>query len=371
VPFRTRGNAALCLRIEIADNSVGKVKQIILEEIKRGAHLSFKNTNPGVVFYEGETIPPLLERFSKKAIQNIVIINEALKIARLVGAEIYAFKNPRGVIGALAAIGALLENDHTYELIAYRTPENYGKQRRLDINSVIKMNSITTPNTFCNLDGDRILITPHGPDPILYGIRGDTAEVVYTAHSMVTALEPIERWVIFRSNQGTDMHLQFLNSISQVRPYLSVILNGEVANKPKTISGGHVIVKIKDRTDSIDCAAYEPTGEFREVIKRPLTINLEKIEILKLAPLVEKSNPKCTRCGKSMTSAGKNKGFKCKKCGLKLTEIEKPTFEIPRNIAEKLYLPPPRAHRHLTRPKERINKIAKKPETLFTPWHYP
>ncbi|MEM2146146.1 MAG: tRNA(Ile)(2)-agmatinylcytidine synthase [Candidatus Jordarchaeaceae archaeon] len=391
VPFRTRGNAALCLRIKIADNSVNKVKQIILEEIKRGAHLSFKNTNPGVVFYEGDIIPYLLEKFSKKAIQNIVIINEALKIANNVGAEIHTFKNPRGVIGALAAIGTPLENDHTYELIAYRMPENYGKERRLDIDSVRKMNSITTPNTFCNLDGDRILITPHGPDPILYGIRGDTAEVVYAAHSMVTALEPIERWVIFRSNQGTDMHLRFLNNISQVRPYLSVILNGEVANKPKTISGGHVIVQIKDRTGNIDCAAYEPTGEFREVIKRlipgdmvrvyggvrpasslhPLTINLEKIEILKLAPLLVKSNPKCTKCGKRMTSAGKNKGFKCKKCGLKLTEIEKSTFEIHRNIAERLYIPPPRAHRHLTRPKERINKLAKKPETLFTPWHYP
>lgn len=391
VPFRTRGNAALCLRIEIDGSFENKVKQIILEEIERGAHLSFKNTNPGVVFYEGETIPPILEKFSKKAMQNIVIINEALKMAETVGAGICTFKNARGVIGALAAIGTLLKNDHTYELITYRTPENYGKRRNLDINSIRNMDSITAPNTFCNLDNGRILITPHGADPILYGIRGDSAEIVYAAHKMVIPIEPIERWVIFRSNQGTDMHLQFLASISQVRPYLSVILDGEVSNKPKTISGGHVIVQIKDNTGSIDCAAYEPTGEFREVIKslipgdrvrvyggvrpasslHPLTVNLEKMEILKLAPLVANSNPKCTKCGKRMTSAGKNKGFKCKKCKLKLTDIEKSTFEISRNIAEKLYLPPPRAHRHLTRPKERINKLAKKSETMFKPWHYP
>ncbi|MEM3526618.1 MAG: OB-fold nucleic acid binding domain-containing protein, partial [Candidatus Jordarchaeaceae archaeon] len=209
--------------------------------------------------------------------------------------------------------------------------------------------------------------------------------------NMIISLEPIERWVIFRSNQGTDMHLRLLDSISQVRPYLSVILNGEVSSRPKTVSGGHVIVQIKDQTGSIDCAAYEPTGEFREVVRslipgdlvrvyggvrppsslHPITINLEKIEILKLAPLLVKSNPKCTRCGKRMTSAGKNKGFKCKKCGLKLTEIRKSTLEIPRNIAEKLYLPPPRAHRHLTRPKERIDKLAKKSENMFMPWHYP
>nr|MDO8080610.1 tRNA(Ile)(2)-agmatinylcytidine synthase [Candidatus Freyarchaeota archaeon] len=391
VPFRTRGNAALCLRVKIDDDFENRVKQIVLEEIERGADLSFKNTNSGVAFYEGEAIPDMLEKFSKKAMQNIVIINEALKIAETVGAEICTFKNARGVIGALAAVGTLLENDHTYELTTYRTPENYGKPRKLDIDSVRNMDSATSPNTFCNIDDGRILITPHGPDPILYGIRGDTAEVVYAAHNMVTSLEPIERWVIFRSNQGTDMHLRFLPSISQVRPYLSVILNGEVSNRSKTISGGHVIMQIKDHTGNIDCAAYEPTGAFREVIKNlipgdlvrvyggvrpasslhPLTINLEKIEILKLAPLIVKFNPKCTKCGKRMTSAGKNKGFKCKKCGLKLTEIEKSTFEISRNIAEKLYLPPARAHRHLTRPKERINKLTKKSETMFAPWHNP
>ncbi|WXG40730.1 MAG: tRNA(Ile)(2)-agmatinylcytidine synthase [Candidatus Freyarchaeum deiterrae] len=391
VPFRTRGNAALCLRIKIENDLENRVKQVVLEEIEKRADLSFKNTNPGVVFYEGETIPSILEKFSMKTMQNIVIINDALKIAEDIGAETCTFKNARGVIGALAAIGALLENDHTYELITYRKPENYGKPRKLDINSVRNMNSATSPNTFCNIDNERILITPHGPDPILYGIRGDTAEVVYAAHNMVTPLEPIERWIIFRSNQGTDMHLRFLQSISQVRPYLSVILNGEVSNRPKTIPGGHVIVQIKDHTGKVDCAAYEPTGEFREVIKNlipgdmvrayggvrpasslhPLTINLEKLEILKLAPLVVKLNPKCTQCGKSMTSAGKNKGFKCKKCGLKLTEIKKSTLEMPRNIAEKLYLTPPRAHRHLTRPKERINKVMKRSETMFTPWHYP
>ena len=391
VPFRTRGNAALCLRIKVDDDLEKTVKQIVLKEIEKGADLSFRNTNPGVAFYEGKTVPDLLKKFSKKVIQDIVIVNEALKIAETVGAEIRTFKNARGVIGALAAIGTLLENDHTYELITYRTPEHYGKPRKLDAKSVRNMDSTTSPNTFCNLDDERILIMPHGPDPILYGVRGNTAEIVYAAKNMVNSLEPIERWVIFRTNQGTDMHLRFIPSISQVRPYLSVILNGEVSSAPKTIAGGHVIIQIKDHTGKIDCAAYEPTGGFREVVKNlipgdrvrvyggvrpasslhPITINLEKLEILKLAPLVVKFNPKCPKCGKRMKSAGKNKGFKCKKCGLKLKEIEKSTLEVSRNIIEKLYLPPPRAHRHLTRPIERINIVTKKSETMFTPWHCP
>lgn len=391
VPFRTRGNAALCLRIKIDNDLENKVKQIVLNEIKRGAELAFKNTNPGIVFYKGKTVPDIITKFSKKTIQDIVMIDKALKIAKNVGAEIFTFKNARGIIGALAAIGTLLDNDHTYELITYRTPENCGKPRKLDIKSVRNMDSNTSPNTFCNLDDGRILITPHGPDPILYGVRGNSAEIVYAANSMVKSLEPIERWVIYRTNQGTDAHLRFFPSISQVRPYSCVIINGIVSSKHKTISGGHVIIQIKDHTGVIDCAAYEPTGEFREIIKNlipgdlirvyggvrpassyhPITINLEKIEILKLATLEVKFNPKCPQCGKSMTSAGKNKGFKCKKCGLKLKEAEKTTLKISRNITEKLYLPPPRAHRHLTRPLERINKATKKSETMFTPWHYP
>ena len=54
----------------------------------------------------------------------------------------------------------------------------------------------------------RVIITPRGPDPILLGIRGETPEIVKKAFEMVNPLEPVERWVIFRSNQGTDAHLK-------------------------------------------------------------------------------------------------------------------------------------------------------------------
>ena len=43
------------------------------------------------------------------------------------------------------------------------------------------------------------------------------------------------------------------------------------------------------------------------------TFNIEKFQVMELND-VEFVNPVC-ECGKRMTSAGKNKGFKCKKCG--------------------------------------------------------
>ena len=45
------------------------------------------------------------------------------------------------------------------------------------------MDKQTQPYTFNNVDiaKGRVIITPRGPDPILLGIRGETAEIVKSA----------------------------------------------------------------------------------------------------------------------------------------------------------------------------------------------
>ena len=85
-----------------------------------------------------------------------------------------------------------------------------GTKRRVDEASIFEMEKLTAPYTFNNVDAEkgRVIITPRGPDPILFGIRGETPEVVKKAYEIVKPLEPVERWVIFRSNQGTDAHLR-------------------------------------------------------------------------------------------------------------------------------------------------------------------
>ena len=133
-----------------------------------------------------------------------------MALIKKLGAEAAGFNSCRGIIGALAAIGETLDGDYTYELIAYRTPENLGTKRRVDEASIFEMDKLTQPYTFNNVDSEkgRVIITPRGPDPILFGIRGETAEIVKKAYELVKPLEPVERWVIFRSNQGTDAHLK-------------------------------------------------------------------------------------------------------------------------------------------------------------------
>ena len=61
-----------------------------------------------------------------------------------------------------------------------------------------------------------------------------------------------------------------------------------------------------------------------------------------------------------MKSKGKGQGFQCIRCGKKASK--KITIEISRNIKKQLYLPKISAHRHLTRPSQRIgmqNKSSK------------
>jgi len=374
--LKTRGNCAVALNVEVEEQKIPGVKNIVLKTVEELAELDHDTTNPGVVFYQSEKIPVKLKAFSKKVIQDTVTIEEADALARDIGAEVHKFKLGRGIIGGLAAIGNTLEKDWTFELIAYRVPEKWGSKRRIDAASVVEMNSKTFPETFDNLDqsSGEIRITPHTPCPILYGIRGESAEVTMKAQKFVKEMEPIERIVIYKTNQGTDEHLRRAR-ISEARPNWSVIVYGEVCEKPRVILGGHVIFKICDGTGKIDCAAYEPTRQFREVVKKldvgdkvrayggmkekpelPLTINLEKIAILKLAPALKKINPICKICGRRMKSEGKGKGYSCKKCKIRLPPKAAKILKMPRDVTVGAFEVPPRARRHLAKPLIRVKQ---------------
>jgi len=115
----------------------------------------------------------------------------------------------------------------------------------------------------------------------------------------------------------------------------------------------------------MDIAGYDPSGSFKEVVKQlipgdivrvsggvklvegNLTLNLEKLETLKLITKIS-GNPVCPRCKKSMKSEGRGKGYQCKKCGFKASTMG--SRELQRGLVEGIYLPPPRAMRHLTKP---------------------
>lgn len=376
--YKTRGNCSVSLRVEAEEDMIPEIKKIVLDRVEELAELHIEETTPGVAFYEGEKIPEDLVDYSMRVVREVLTREEAKGMAEKVGAELHGFREGRGIIGALASIGHPLEDDSTYELIAYRTEENRGTPRRIVEESVERMNEETYPETFDNLDLEtgEIRITPHTPGPILYGIRSETPEAAFRAREMVEAEEPIERELLFKTNQATDEHLVECE-IEGVKPYRSVIVRGEVIEEPYTITGGHVFFSIRDSTGEIRCAAFEPTRRFRNVVRKlvrgdevrvfggvkeksavPLTVNLEKIEILGLEASKEIKNPPCLECGNRMESAGKDKGFECGKCGRRLPQSAQVELEVDRGLEEKTYEVPPRARRHLAKPlvRERKNK---------------
>ncbi len=395
IPWKTRGNGALCLRIKYPEKKEEIIKENVIACVEEKADLKARGTNPGIVFLKSNSIPKEVKAFARNTITGIVSLKDALKLLKKFEAEALGFKNGRGIIGGLAAVGETLEGDHTYELIAYRLPENYGLRRQVDENSIFEMDKATAPYTFNNVDWKkgRIIITPRGPDPILFGIRGENAEIVKKAFRMVKTFEPIERWVIFRTNQGTDAHLKRVRNLREVKPYHPVIVRGFVASESKTIPRRHILFSLKDEEGKVDCAAYEPTGFLRHAARKliigdyievyggvrapssahPLTVNLEKIRVLKFAPKIMYRNPPCPKCGKRMKSMGKEKGFRCEKCGLKDRNIQKVEIRLKRTLKRSLYITSPRSQRHLTKPLRRygLEKHRKSIVKLVNGWHFP
>ncbi len=361
--FKTRGNGGVSFKIE-NDDKANLAKEIVLDEVEKLSMFDCENTNPGVIFYDGE-ITKEMQDYAFRAIYEFITIDEAEKFGSSVGCEIHKFKKGRGIIGSIAAISLPL-SDYTFELLTYRAPENYGTKRQIDYDSVYEMDKETFPDTFENIDyGENyIAIEPKTPCPVLYGIRSNTVESLMYAKEIVKVGEPIVDSCIFKTNQHTDMHIQKTLDISSMKQFGCYEVIGEVKNKPKVIDGGHMFFYIVDMSGEIECGAYEPTKNFRNTVSdlRPgdiirvfggigeqNTFNIEKFQVVKLND-VEYKNPIC-ECGKRMTSAGKNKGFKCKKCGHKIESNEKVPIKIDRNLKNNLfYETPVSARRHLSKP---------------------
>ena len=99
-------------------------------------------------------------------------------------------------------------------------------------------------------------------------------------------------------------------------------------------------------------------GGIRKATKtHPRILNLEFIEILKLKKNVKLVNPTCKNCKKRMKSKGKNQGFQCKIC--KRTSNLKTQQIISRSLEKIIYIPEVSAHRHLTKPLQRITQKSK------------
>ena len=370
IPWKTRGNGAV--RLTIRTKYPKKIKNKIIQFVEN--YSDTKNgANPGLVFFQNKEIPLTFQKFSKLALWKLIGRKEAKQFVSENNIESFYLGNGQGLVGAISAVGYEF-SDHTFELLSYRKKSQFGKKRHIDLNSIKEMQS-TVPETFSSYDNDnkRVLITPHGPDPVFYGIRGETAKSVVKASTIVNVDEKLDGYMVFKSNQGTGDHLKNELQVNDLKPYTSGFLVGHICNKPVIQKGGHVLFSIQVEGRKIRCAVYKPTkitqvasalivgdkikigGGVRKASKNyGRVINVEFLDVLQLAKHNVSVNPTCRKCNKRMKSKGRKQGFQCVKCGNKSTS--KTTLEIPRKIQCKIYIPSVSAHRHLTRPYQRIKK---------------
>jgi len=388
IPWKTRGNAAICLPLGRATGqgklcgslSGGKTRcyssgkpadprELVARTAKvleRVAEFDCEQTNPGIVAATKRPPPSLYW----EAVRGIVPLKKVEHLLKERGAVWKKYKKGRGVIGSAAAI-SWRPRDRTWEVIAYRSPERFGTPRRIDPNSVVSMDRATRA-TFNNYDyeNDHIAIAPGSPCPILFGIRGDSATELLRARIMIKS-EPPDKWLLFMTNQATEDHI-VPRRISELEPMMSVRVRAHVVTNPMTIAGGHVIVRVSDG-DEIDAAFYEPSRSFREIAREllpgdevtlygsvrkvPRSLNVEKMHVRSLVDDVRKTrNPVCPDCGKSMGSMGADQGYRCKKCGIKAGHDAAEWSLVPRGLKPGWFEPPVASRRHLHKPLRRMSR---------------
>lgn len=329
IPFKTRGNAAVALLVETEspsrafDNICSKVLE--LSDVEGGA-------NSGVVFLSDVRKSRLFLPVYLSALSGVVNPHRVRRLLAQHKVSSFELGNGMGLVGAASALAFDETFDHTYELIAYRGRESFGTRRVLNSTSVKEMELVTWPHTFNSYDYQKrkVLISPHGPDPVFLGLRGDSPQAVLEAFRLVLYNEGLQGHMVYVTNQHTDAHLK---GELDWKVFSSGWAEGRV-DSPSIGPGGHVYFALLDGTKRHRCAVYEPTGDLRRVakmlrdgdfirayggVRRPSTshpkiLNVEKIEVISLA---------------------KGKG---------------------RSLMRGTYIASPRANRHLTKPLARYGR---------------
>jgi tRNA(Ile2)-agmatinylcytidine synthase len=366
VEHKTRGNAALALHVDL---DPARAFDLACAELGGLAETADPRTSPGVVVAGGDpaAVPGEVADFAREAVREFHDAADATALADAVGYRHRGWEGGRGRIGALAAVGAWAAfDDWTYEHISYREFDRCGTPRRIDEGSVFDAADEFYPaawDTVDRVEGEAVCV-PSAPGPILHGIRGDDTGAVRELAARIDG-EPVERAATFLTNQGTDAHLR-PGEIGELRDGRAYRVTGRVAADPETRAGGHVFVPIRRPGDrdggaELPCAAFEPTKRFRDRVRalRPGdritacgevsrgTLKLEKFAVRELVR-TERVVPTCPACGRTMESAGRGQGYRCRDCG---TDADgRAQRRLARDLEPGWYEVPPCARRHIAKP---------------------
>lgn len=295
IPFKTRGNAAVCLQLETRNpaEAFGRIAAKVreLSDVQGGA-------NSGMVFIQASAARNFRPLYLA-ALKGVVNPHAVRRMVAEAGGRTLELGNGMGLVGAASSLGFDEEMDHTFELIAYRQRDNWGTHRIIDSSSVKGVDAKLFPRLFNSYDYQKrkVLIAPHGPDPVFVGIRGDSPSTALKGFRGVKHEEQLEGHMLYLSNQHTDAHL---SSPIDWKVYSSGWALGTVASV-SVGEGGHVYMELDQEGGRHIVAAYEPTGDLMRTVRRlhrgdrvrafggvrrgtsrhPKVLNLEKLEVVK------------------------------------------------------------------------------------------
>jgi tRNA(Ile2)-agmatinylcytidine synthase len=383
IPWKTRGNAALAARFGVGIGPRRRVGEVdgspvwsyargraldagrrdewiaqAWERVLRGSRVGEPGTDPALI----ATDRPLPAILYWNAVREVVPVADVETVLARHGATVRTSGSRQGIVGAAAAI-AWPGRRPTWELIAYRPPDRWSLPRIVDAESV-RSAQRTQPDLFLCDDPRtrRMLVAPHTACPILYGLRGTLPRGPLAARRAVRS-EPVDRWVLFRTNQASGDHL-VRRPVSELAEFRSAVVTGTVGSIPEVLAGGHVRFSVSDVDGaSVTCLAFEPTKTLPAVARtlvpgdrlriwgsrhRDPPFHLEGIEILRLEPRRGRPRPpRCPSCQRTAHSLGRLRGYRCPTCHRRWPPEAAAAPETPPEFPAGVYHPTPSARRHL------------------------
>jgi tRNA(Ile2)-agmatinylcytidine synthase len=364
IPWKTRGNAAIALVVET--NDVKDLFDFLVNftdeydrEYSKGKNYGRQPSVVVVPIEDDRMLFPRLRELYEKGVNDVLLKDVVVKVLTKVSA---LFAVNRGVIGSAAALGFNPLEGFTYELLVYR---DVAKERP-DLSDVIRrLEEQYFPGLFYNYNyvkNDPIAL-PHGPDPVLLGLRGVNITALLEAYK--TLAQEVKEFttgsMLFVTNQHTGSHIKALRPTA----YRNVRIVGVVVSKDVR-PGGDVSLEVMEEKSGTSFTAFvfSESGTLSKAAQELVqgdVIDLEGsvkpsatygtvIEVEAFTPLKLVSenlrNPSCPRCGGSTESLGRGKGFRCRKCGFRF-KGEKVTQPISRGLTLTRYIS--ERPRHLTK----------------------
>jgi len=391
IPWKTRGNGSVCIDALIPRRYLNPFlqwlndKMIEYLDITRGFSIKIQ---PAVVVMNGDLLDrqdyEMLEGLYKKSLTKIVRIKEAEDVLKALDEKILAVYTPsgkRGLIGALSSMGNMLVNDYTYELLIYRDINIRGRERFKAPKTEIIRLLIEDEHTFAHVDmeKEKILISPGGPDPVIAGIRGNKLSKIMKLFRRIRNYLDYDGWVIYVTNQGTHENLQMAKS-GDTNYYRQTFIGLKMNRKVRTY-GGHLFVYGYSNSNQVMVNFYYESGRMRSLIDsipirnisiwvgggiKPnklsdtpnIVVNPQLVIIENnVANIWVKAKPICPHCKIALTSAGTEHGYKCKKCNYNIPKLDlmiNKTISLPHII-----MPPYRSILHISKPLKRMGREKK------------